>query len=60
MYVDAFVACCHERFIFCRYTNNDRKLLSANQVAPTSYYKESDYKLATGTNYIFWIHVFEL
>jgi hypothetical protein len=41
MYVDAFVMCWHESFVFCRYTNNVRTSLSANRVAPTSYYKES-------------------
>jgi hypothetical protein len=41
LYVDAFVTCWHERFVFCRYTNHARKSLSANRIAPTSYYKES-------------------
>jgi hypothetical protein len=45
----------HERFVFCRYTNYVRESLSANRVVSTRYYKESDYKLATGTNYVFWI-----
>jgi hypothetical protein len=30
-----------QKILFCRYTNNVRKSLSANRVAPTSYYKES-------------------
>jgi hypothetical protein len=41
LYVDAFVTCWHERFVFCRYTKYVRKSLSANRVVPTSYYKES-------------------
>jgi hypothetical protein len=41
MFVDAFVTCWHERFVFCRYTNHAHKSLSANRIAPTSYYKES-------------------
>jgi hypothetical protein len=45
MYVDAFVMCWHERFVFCRYTNNVRKSLSANRIAPISYYKKSGLSL---------------
>jgi hypothetical protein len=60
MYVDASVTCWHGRFVFCRYTNNDRKPLSVNRVAPTSIIRRADYKLATGTDYVFWIHVCEV
>jgi hypothetical protein len=42
-----------QKYLFCRYTNH-ASVIAKQRVSPTSYYKESRYKLPTGINNVFW------